>query len=350
MVLLDISIQSRVIIGISAMVLLFTSFLVVFIINQRKKLQYHKDMQAMQEERQHLLKEQNELLEQRVIERTTELSEQKDELQKTLQELKATQSQLIHKEKMASLGELTAGVAHEIQNPLNFVINFGEVNIELLSEIEEEIEKNSLPAESVNDIRSHMNDLGDNLNKILHYGKRADGIVKSMLQHSRTQGGMIVLTNINELTEEYVRLAYHGFRTKHKSFYCNFQALYDEGADNINIVQEDIGQVLVNLFNNAFFSMNEKMKLKPNEYEPMLTVGTEKKENKLFITVKDNGVGISSKIIDKIFQPFFTTKPTGEATGLGLSLSYDMIKANQGEIKVNSQEGEFAAFTIELNY
>ncbi|HEY1871585.1 MAG TPA: ATP-binding protein [Chitinophagaceae bacterium] len=332
------------------MVLLFTSFLVVFIINQRKKLQYHKDMQAMQEERQHLLKEQNELLEQKVVERTTELSEQKDELQKTLRELKATQSQLIHKEKMASLGELTAGVAHEIQNPLNFVINFGEINIELLSEIEEEIEKNSLPKELVNDVRSHMNDLAGNLDKILHYGRRADGIVKSMLQHSRTQTGVIMLTDINELAEEYRRLAYHGFRTKHKSFPCSFQTSYDANAGNINVVQEDIGQVLVNLFNNAFFSMNEKIKLTSNGCEPRLMVSTEKKENKLFITVKDNGVGISSKIIDKIFQPFFTTKPTGEATGLGLSLSYDMIKANQGEIKVNSEVGEFAAFIIELNY
>jgi C4-dicarboxylate-specific signal transduction histidine kinase len=350
MVLLDISIQSRVIIGISAMLLLFISFLVVFVVNQRKKLQYHKELQAMNEERQQLLKEQNQVLEQRVTERTAELSEQKETLQKTLQELRASQSQLIQKEKMASLGELTAGVAHEIQNPLNFVINFGEINSELLSEIKERVDSEALPKEFTDDINPLINDFADNLKKILHHSKRADGIVKSMLQHSRRQSGTMVLTDMNELVEEYLKLAYHGFRTKHKTFHCSFQTFYDEKLDRIDLVPEDIGHTLVNLFNNAFFSMNEKMKLKPGTYEPMLTISTAKKENKASITVRDNGLGISPKIMDKIYQPFFTTKPTGEATGLGLSLSYDMIKAHQGEIKVDSTEGEFAAFTIELSY
>jgi two-component system NtrC family sensor kinase len=350
MVLLDISIQSRVIIGISAMLVLFTSFLVVFIYNQRKKLQYHKELQAMLDERQKLLSDQNVMLEQKVSQRTAELSEQKEVLQKTLQDLKASQSQLIQKEKMASLGELTAGVAHEIQNPLNFVINFGEVNRELLAEMKDRIASESLPPGFNDDIKELIDDMVDNQNKILHHGKRADGIVKNMLQHSRAQSGVVELTDLNELSEEYLKLAYHGFRAKHKSFHCHFNTAYDENVGRINLVPEDIGHTLVNLFNNAFFSMNEKMKLNPANYEPVLAISTEKKEGKALVSVRDNGMGISPKIMDKIYQPFFTTKPTGEATGLGLSLSYDMIKAHQGEIKVDSMEGEFASFTIELSY
>jgi len=350
MVLLDISIQSRVVIGISAMLLLFISFLIVFVTNQRKKILYHKQVQTMNEERERLLKEQNQLLEQRVKERTNELLEQKEALQDALQDLKASQSQLIQKEKMASLGELTAGVAHEIQNPLNFVINFGEINTELLSEIKERVKNEALPKEFTNDINLLIDDFGENLNKILHHSKRADGIVKNMLQHSRRQSGVAELTNLNELAEEYVKLAYHGFRAKHKTFHCSFQTSYDDSLDSVNVVRQDIGHILVNLFNNAFFSMNEKMKLNNGSYEPVLKVTSEKKANKALITVRDNGLGIPTKIMDKIYQPFFTTKPTGEATGLGLSLSYDMIKAHQGEIKADSVEGEFAAFTLELNY
>ena len=350
MVLLDISIQSRVVIGISAMLLLFVSFLIVFVSNQRKKIQYHRELQAMNEEREQLLKEQNQLLEQRVTERTAELSEQKEAVQNALRDLKASQSQLIQKEKMASLGELTAGVAHEIQNPLNFVINFGEINAELVSEIKERVDKETLPKEFTEDINPLINAFSDNLRKILHHSKRADGIVKNMLQHSRRQTGAMELTNLNELAEEYVKLAYHGYRTKHKSFRCSFQTSYDEDMDRIDLVPEDIGHTLVNLFNNAFFSMNEKLKLSGGDYEPVLKISTERHGNKALITVRDNGLGMPAKIMDKIYQPFFTTKPTGEATGLGLSLSYDMIKAHQGEIKADSIEGEFAAFTIELNY
>jgi len=350
MELIDISIQSRVVIGISAMLLLFISFLVVFVSNQRKKIQYHKELQAMNDERELLLREQNQFLEQRVTERTAELSEQKEALQKTLQELKASQSQLIQKEKMASLGELTAGVAHEIQNPLNFVINFGEINTELLSEIKDRIADEILPKQFTNDINPLVNDLTDNLDKILRHSKRADGIVKNMLQHARRQSGVLELTDLNELAEEYMKLAYHGFRAKHKSFHCSFQTSLDDDLDRMEVVREDIGHTLVNLYNNSFFSMNEKLQSNPHGYEPMLRIITEKKENKALITVRDNGLGIAAKIVDKIYQPFFTTKPTGEATGLGLSLSYDMIKAHQGEIKVDSTEGEFAAFTIELSY
>lgn len=350
MVLIDISIQSRVIIGISAMLVLFASFLIVFISNQRKKLQYHKNLQAMHEEQQNLLKEQNILLEQRVKERTAELSEQKDALQKTLQELKASQSQLIQKEKMASLGELTSGIAHEIQNPLNFVLNFGEINAELLTEIKERIASENFPQKFTEDIDPLVNDFTDNMHKILHHGKRADNIVKNMLQHARKHSGNMELTDLNELAEEYLKLSYHGFRSKHKSFRCTFQTSYDDDIENVNVIPQDMGHILVNLFNNAFYSMNEKMKLKLNGYEPVLSITTTKKENKVMVIVKDNGIGIPQKIIDKIFQPFFTTKPTGEGTGLGLSLSYDMIKAHQADLKVDSIEGEYAAFTIILDH
>ena len=348
--LIDISIQSRVVIGISAMVLLFASFLVVFISNQRKKLQYHKNLQAMHEEQQRNLVQQNVLLEQRVLERTAELSAQKETLQQTLSELKASQLQLVQKEKMASLGELTAGIAHEIQNPLNFVLNFGEINAELLTEIKDRIAAESLPAGFTDDINPLVNDFTENLKKILHHGKRADGIVKNMLQHSRRHNGGMELTDLNELADEYLKLSYHGFRAKHKSFTCSFQNTFDGQLERVNIIPQDIGHILMNIFNNAFYSMNEKMKLGDTAYSPMLSIITEKKDNKAVVTIKDNGKGIPDKIIHKIFQPFFTTKPTGEATGLGLSLSYDMIKAHQGELNVDSVEGEYAVFSIGLNY
>ena len=348
--LIDISIQSRVVIGISAMLVLFASFLIVFITNQRKKLLYHKNLQAMHEEQQTLLKEQNILLEQRVKERTAELSEQKEALQKTLQELKASQSQLIQKEKMASLGELTSGIAHEIQNPLNFVLNFSEINSELLLEVKQRIASETLPKNFTDDISPLIDDFSANQHKILHHGKRADGIVKNMLQHSRRHAGAMELTDLNELADEYLKLSYHGFRAKHKTFICDFQTSFDGAIGRIGIIPQDIGHIFVNLFNNAFYSMNEKIKVKSNDYEAKLFIGTEKKGNKAIVIVKDNGMGISPSIIDKIFQPFFTTKPTGEATGLGLSLSYDIIKAHQAELKVNSKENEYAIFIMELNY
>lgn len=348
--LIDISIQSRVFIGISAMVLLFASFLIVFISNQRKKLQYHKNLQAMHEEQQQNLVQQNILLEQRVLERTAELSAQKETLQQTLSELKASQLQLVQKEKMASLGELTAGIAHEIQNPLNFVLNFGEINAELVSEIKDRIDAEKLPTGFTDDINPLVNDFTENLKKILHHGKRADGIVKNMLQHSRKHTGGMELTDLNELADEYLKLSYHGFRAKHKSFTCSFQNMFAGQLERVNIIPQDIGHILMNIFNNAFYSMNEKMKLGDVAYSPMLSINTEKKDHKAVITIKDNGKGIPDKIIHKIFQPFFTTKPTGEATGLGLSLSYDMIKAHQGELHVDSVEGEYAVFTVGLNY
>lgn len=332
------------------MVVLFASFLIVFISNQRKKIQYHKNLQALHEEQQQQLKEQNALLEQRVHERTAELSEQTDTLQKTLEELKASQLQLIQKEKMASLGELTAGIAHEIQNPLNFVLNFGDINAELVAELKQKLSGEALPNDLAADIHQLVDNLDENLDKIVHHGKRADGIVKNMLQHSRRHRGIMELTDLNELTDEYMKLTYHGFRAKHKNFICDFDTSFDGQVGRIRIVPQDIGHIFVNLFNNAFYSMNEKWKLKGNGYESKLFVSTEKKGNKAIVIVKDNGLGIAPGIIEKIFQPFFTTKPTGEATGLGLSLSYDIIKAHQAELKADSVEGEYAKFTMELNY
>jgi signal transduction histidine kinase len=349
MVLLEISIQYRVIIGISAMVLLFSSFLIVFISNQRKKLKYHKDMEAIQQQQQQALIQQNTLLEQRVGERTAEIQQQKETLQNTLTELKASQLQLIQKEKMASLGELTAGIAHEIQNPLNFVNNFSEINTELLTEIKERLAEEDLPAALTNDIDPIIKDLTENLNKIHQHGKRADGIVKNMLQHSQASTGAMELTDLNALVDEYLKLSFYGFRTKNKLFNCSIQNSFSENVESIHIVPQDIGRILVNIFNNAFYSINEKMKI-GNSYEPILVITTEKKGNNALIKVRDNGMGIPQKFIDKIFQPFFTTKPTGGSTGLGLSLSYDIIKAHQGTIKVESTEREFAEFCIELNY
>ena len=332
------------------MIVLFAGFLIVFISNQRKKLQYHKNLQALHEEQQYLLKEQNALLEQKVRERTIELSQKTESLEITLEELKASQSQLIQKEKMASLGELTAGIAHEIQNPLNFVLNFGELNTELINEIKRIIAAETLPQKFTGEINDLINDFSSNQHKILHHGHRADGIVKNMLQHSRKHSGILELTDLNELTDEYLKLSYHGFRSKHKTFICDFQTIYDGAVERIRIIPQDIGHILVNLFNNAFYSMNEKCKLNENKFEAKLFVSTEKKGNKAVVIVKDNGIGISPENISKIFQPFFTTKPTGEATGLGLSLSYDIIKAHRGEITVDSKEGQYATFTITLNY
>lgn len=347
MVLLEISIETRVIIGISAMVLLFSSFLVAFISNQRKKLQYHKDLQALNAQQQVYLKEQNALLEQRVAERTIELSSQKDALQIALAELKSSQQLLIQKEKMASLGELTAGIAHEIQNPLNFVNNFAEVNIELLAELKETL--NELSVSGKEDIQLLANDIIENLNKILLHGKRADSIVKNMLQHSRKQSGEMELTSLNELADEYLKLSYHGYRAKNKAFNCTIRTSFDESIGRISLIPQDIGRVLINLFNNAFYSTNEKKKKIGESFAPAISLTTQKKDNKILLVIQDNGLGIPQKIIDKIYQPFFTTKPTGEGTGLGLSMSYDIIKVHSGEMRVDSTEGEFANFTIELN-
>jgi signal transduction histidine kinase len=285
---------------------------------------------------------------------------------KTLLTLRKTQHQLVLSEKIRSLGELTAGIAHEIQNPLNFVNNFSEINTELIEELKNEKLK-------VKDERNEkfeddlLNDIAQNEQKINHHGKRADAIVKDMLQHSRASSGKKQPTDINALADEYLRLSYHGLRAKDKLFNATLQTDFDESIGKINIIPQDIGRVLLNLFTNAFYAVTEKKKGSPlttalagdtenprDNYEPTVTVSTSLNppsggmEAWIEIKVKDNGIGIPQKVLDKIFQPFFTTKPTGQGTGLGLSLSYDIIKAHGGEIKVETKEGEGAEFIIQL--
>jgi len=279
-----------------------------------------------------------------VAERTAELTAQKEELELTLDELRSTQSQLIQAEKMASLGELTAGIAHEIQNPLNFVNNFSEVSKELLDEMMAELDKGNS-----NDAKEIASDIIQNLEKINHHGKRADAIVKGMLQHSRSSSGQKEPTDVNALADEFLRLAYHGLRAKDKSFNATLKTDLDANIGIIKVIPQDIGRVILNLLTNAFYAVNEKKKLNIAGYEPLVSIRTKRQENKVEIDVSDNGNGIPQKVIDKIFQPFFTTKPTGEGTGLGLSLSYDIIvKGHSGELRVETHEGEGTVFHIKL--
>lgn len=270
-------------------------------------------------------------------------------LQKTLLHLRSAQAQLVQSEKMASLGELTAGIAHEIQNPLNFVNNFSEVNKELLAELKEEARKGN-----VNEVKAIANDLIDNSEKINHHGRRADAIVKGMLQHSRISSGQKELTDINALADEYLRLAYHGLKAKDKTFNANFRTDFDESLPKISIIPQDIGRVLLNIINNAFYAVNEKAKTADENYEPLVTIASqnpsprERGGDKVLLTISDNGKGIPKNIIDKIFQPFFTTKPTGQGTGLGLSLAYEVVKAHGGELNVKTEEGEKTEFIVSL--
>jgi signal transduction histidine kinase len=347
MFLLDISLLARVIIGISGMVVLFAGFLIVFINNQRKKIQYHKKLQLIFEEQQQALVQQNQLLEDRVKERTAELMEQKENLQKALKELKASQQQLVQKEKLASLGEMASGIAHEIQNPLNFVNNFSEVNADLLLELKELLGK-EITSANLEEMQQLLEDVIQNDRKIGHHGKRAENIVKSLMQHSRTNSGEAVLSDINQLAEEFLKLGYHSFRTKDKMAHIELHSSFDKELEQVHIVPEDIGRVLMNLYNNAFYSVMAKVKKSIPGFTPVVSVITKKDDRVIRITVQDNGLGISEKNLSKIFQPFFTTKPTGEGTGLGLSLSYEIVKAHGGELKAFSKEGESATFVLEL--
>lgn len=285
----------------------------------------------------------------RLIQREREKSRDRElqqarEIEKAYHQLKTTQAQLVQREKMASLGELAAGIAHEIQNPLNFVNNFSEINKELIAEMKQEMDSGDLK-----DATAIANDIEDNEEKIRFHGKRADAIVKSMLQHSRSASGEKQPTDINALADEYLRLSYHGQRAKDKTFNATLQTNFDESISKVNVVPQDISRVLLNLFNNAFYSVAEKKKQQPSDYNPLITVSTKNQDDTIEISVYDNGLGIPKKVVDKIYQPFFTTKPTGQGTGLGLSLSYDIItKEHDGELKVETKEGEYAEFIIRL--
>lgn len=314
---------------------------------KKENLKHELDKERLAKEKEmekaELIEKQNALLELKVKERTTELAT-------SLNQLKLTQSQLVQSEKLASLGELTAGIAHEIQNPLNFVNNFSEVSIELMDELIQEMQDGNFA-----EISSISTDVKQNLEKINYHGKRADSIVKGMLQHSRSSNGLKELTDINALADEYLRLAYHGLRAKDKSFNAGMKTNLDpslsadeNGNGKINIVSQDIGRVILNLITNAFYVVDQKKRNAQTGYDPMVVVSTKRKNESVEISVKDNGTGIPQKVLDKIFQPFFTTKPTGQGTGLGLSLSYDIVKAHGGDLKVETKEGEGSEFIISL--
>jgi signal transduction histidine kinase len=270
------------------------------------------------------------------------------ELKEAYDQLKQTQTQLIQSEKMASLGELTAGIAHEIQNPLNFVNNFADLTLELAGELKEGAFLH-LPDEVREEAEEILKDLEHNLQKIHHHGQRADSIVKNMLLHSRTSLGEKQLTNINALADEYLRLSYHGFRAKDKSFNATLSTHFDEQLGKVNVLQQELGRVLLNLYHNAFYAIQQKLKAADKGYRPEVSISTSLRDDFVEIKLRDNGIGIPQSNINKIFQPFFTTKPTGQGTGLGLSLSYDIIsKSHMGELAVESEEGEFTEFIIRL--
>ncbi|MEO8772374.1 MAG: ATP-binding protein [Ferruginibacter sp.] len=303
-------------------------------VNANKVIELSEEKKIQAENQQKILQE--------------EVKKQTAEISNALDNLKSTQSQLIQSEKMASLGELTAGIAHEIQNPLNFVNNFSEVNTELIEELVDEVGKGNT-GEAI----SIAKDIKENEQKINHHGKRADAIVKGMLQHSRSSNGIKEPTDINALCDEYLRLSYHGLRAKDKSFNATIKTDFDNSIGKINIIPQDIGRVILNLLTNAFYVVNEKKKQTSDNYEPTVTVKTSQTPPSggrgVHIKVTDNGNGIPQNIIPKIFQPFFTTKPTGQGTGLGLSLSYDIItKGHAGELKVETVAGDGSTFIIEL--
>ncbi|HMO32675.1 MAG TPA: tetratricopeptide repeat protein [Lacibacter sp.] len=311
----------------SAFAALFSALLVIFLVYRSRQ----KEKTANRE-----LQQKNNIIE-----------HQKSIAEEALEQLKSTQKQLIQSEKMASLGELTAGIAHEIQNPLNFVNNFSEVSADLVRELVEEADKGNTA-----EVKGIADDLIGNLEKIAHHGERASSIVKGMLQHSRSGSGVKEPTDINALCDEYLRLAYHGFRAKDKSFRAGFSTDFDPHIGKVKVVPQEIGRVVLNLINNAFYAVSEKAKaasLGDESYEPLVSVTTKKGTGAITITIADNGTGIPRAVIDKIFQPFFTTKPTGQGTGLGLSLSYDIVtKGHSGSMQVETKEKEGTTFIVHL--
>ena len=317
-------------------------------------VQNHKEhkRRIKQEEETQLAEARKAELEQMVTDRTTELTTEKEKLELALSELKATQDQLIQSEKLASLGELTAGIAHEIQNPLNFVNNFAELSGELAIELKEEIDDLKIQGNEKENIADLLGDLTQNQEKINHHGKRAASIVNGMLQHARTSSGKKEPTDLNALSDEFLRLAYHGLRAKDRGFNATMKTDFDEKVGNVEVIPQDIGRVMLNLITNAFYEVTEKKKqatASGQDYEPTVAVSTKRSGDMVMLTVKDNGNGIPSKALDKIFQPFFSTKPIGRGTGLGLSLAYDIVaKGHGGELKVETKEGEGTAFIVQL--
>ncbi len=319
--------------------------------NRNKAIQkLSEDNLHKEQEKQQILATQNDTLELQVHERT-------NDLEISLKELKETQTQLIQREKMASLGELTAGIAHEIQNPLNFVNNFSELSVDLAKELNEEIGKLEIPEKDKAYVGEILADLSSNQEKINHHGKRASNIVKGMLEHSRTSTGVKELMDINRLVDESIRLTYHGLRAKDKGFNADFTMDLADNLDKIKVVSQDLGRVFINLFNNAFYAVHQKKmqntvrmdSFGEGGYQPLVSVSTHKTDKGIEIRVTDNGNGIPENIKQKVFQPFFTTKPTGEGTGLGLSLSYDIVvKGHSGALEIETKEGEFTTFIIKL--
>lgn len=340
---------------IFGMVILFAwifCFVIWFYARKQQKALAQERRDRLRDEE--IAREQKQSLEYLVAERTQELTQQKEELQKAIEELKATQNQLIQSEKMASLGELTAGIAHEIQNPLNFVNNFSEVSVELCQELEEEIDKTDIADDDKDYIKGIIGDLSQNQQKITHHGKRADSIVKGMLQHSRASSGEKEPVEVNALADEYMRLAYHGLRAKDKEFNAALVTDFDPTIGKVNVLPQDLGRVFLNLFTNAFYAVAEKKRKlteagRLGEYKPEVKISTKKFDNKLYIRVSDNGTGMPDHVKAKIFQPFFTTKPTGQGTGLGLSMSYDIItNGHGGVLEVDTVEGQKTEFRITI--
>ena len=316
------------------LLLLVAGIIVILIREQRRRLEQER-------EKHQLLAEQNERLELQVAERTAEL-------QQSLEHLLTTQAQLIQSEKLAALGELAAGVAHEIQNPLNFVLNFTEVSAELAQEAKTEL-VGKLPAQDREAAGELLTDLEENLTKILQHGQRASGIVKGMLQHARNSTGERQLTDLNALTDQYLRLAYQGMRARKKDFNATLTTSFAPHLGLLNVVAQDIGRVLLNLFGNAFYALEKRQELQPAGYQPELRVTTRLLNRQFELRVRDNGLGIPAAARERIFHPFFTTKPPGEGTGLGLSISYDIVtQGHGGTLTFETEEGQYTEFVMRL--
>jgi len=322
---------------------------VVLAFYQKKTLAKEQAKRTEEEAQRRQAAARNAELERLVAERTSILTQQADELQAALTELRATQQQLIQSEKMASLGELTAGIAHEIQNPLNFVNNFADVSAELVAELEEEQHRPQRDAGLEDEL---LTDLRHNLHKINLHGQRASSIVRGMLAHSRQGSGERQPVDVNALCDEYLRLAYHGLRAKDKTFNASFNADLAPVLPLVPAVAGDLGRVLLNLFTNAFYAVQKRQQqgAEPG-YQPTVRVATCRQGDDVLITVRDNGTGIPADVRQKIFQPFFTTKPSGEGTGLGLSLAHDIVvQGHGGELTVSSEEGQYTEFVVRLPF